>query len=107
MQRAKEDPVLVSARREAIVVLIGFLVAMTYTVVYCAQHAYQRSLDELNFVFGFPDWIFWGVVLPWSVCIAFSFLFGGLIMRDEDLGSDPESEASLADATTEEEVPNA
>lgn len=107
MQRAKEDPVLVSARREAILVLIGFLVAMTYTVVYCAQRGYQRSLDELKFVFGFPDWIFWGVVLPWSVCIAFSFLFGSVIMRDEDLGSDPESEAPPADASHEGEVPNA
>jgi len=91
-----DDPVLRSARREALVVLAAWLAAMTYTVTYCYMNGYNRSTESLTFVLGFPDWVFWGIVAPWSVCVIFSFWFGATFMKDEDLGEElPEQEDEL------------
>src|SRR5688500_1292492 len=83
MQTTKEDPVLRSGRREALTVLVIWLAAMAYTVGYCQWFGYGRPLESLTFVFGFPDWIFWGVVVPWLVCLALSWWFSFAYMTDE------------------------
>lgn len=90
MSESTDDPVLQSSRREAIAVLITWLCAMFYTVIYCHRFGYGRDVADLKFVFGFPDWIFWGIIAPWTVCILFSFVFSAVCMRDEDLGEDTE-----------------
>ena len=91
-----DDPVLRSARREALVVFAAWLGAMTYTVTYCYLNGYDRSTESLTFVLGFPDWVFWGIVVPWSVCVVFSFWFGATFMKDEDLGEElPEQDDEL------------
>lgn len=96
MSSPAPDPVLKSAQREAFCVLAIWLAAMGYTVPYCYFYGYNRSLESLTFVLGFPDWIFWGVVVPWSVCVLVSFWFGATFMRDEDLGEElPEQEDEL------------
>jgi len=86
---SSEDPILISARREAILVAINFVCALGYTITYCYLRGYNRTADDLQFIFGFPDWIFWGILVPWVICVAFSFLFASRLMRDEDLGEDP------------------
>jgi hypothetical protein len=88
VQDPAEDPVLKSSRREAIVVAINFVVAIGYTIGYCSLYAYNAR-GEIKFVLGFPEWVFWGVVVPWLACVAFSIVFATFIMRDEDLGEDP------------------
>ncbi|HLJ11456.1 MAG TPA: DUF997 family protein [Planctomycetaceae bacterium] len=96
MPERVDDPVLRSAKREGLVVLAAWLAAMTYTVGYCYLHGYGRTAESLTFVFGFPDWVFWGIVAPWLVCVAFSFYFGATFVRDEDLGEElPEQEDEL------------
>ncbi|MGH7199926.1 MAG: DUF997 family protein [Planctomycetaceae bacterium] len=96
MSQTSEDPVLRSARREAIIVFTVFIIACAYTISYCYLHGYGRELEDLEFVLGFPDWVFWGIIAPWSVCIVFAFLFGTVFIKDETLGEDPdESEADF------------
>lgn len=96
MSRPTDDPVLRSARREALVVLAAWLAALAYTITYCYRHGYHRAPDSLTFVLGFPDWVFWGIVLPWTVCLLFSFYFGATFVRDEDLGEElPEQDDDL------------
>ena len=91
-----DDPVLRSAKREAVVVFAAWLGAMTYTVTYCYLNGYNRPTESLTFVLGFPDWVFWGIVVPWSVCVVFSFWFGTTFMKDEDLGEElPEQDDEL------------
>ena len=85
-----DDPVLVSARREALVVLVLWLAALTYTVGYCYLYGYGRSLESLTFVMGIPDWVFWGVVVPWMACLLASWGFSFLLMADADLGEENE-----------------
>jgi hypothetical protein len=84
-----EDPVLSSARREAILVGVNFVAAVVYSVGYCYLTGYSRSAGDLKFVWGFPDWVFWGVIGPWLACVAFSVYFASRFMRAEDLGQDP------------------
>jgi hypothetical protein len=96
MPQPADDPVLRSARREALVVLAAWIAALGYTVGYCYLHGYNRSAESLVFVFGFPDWVFWGIVVPWGACALFSFAFGAIFVRDEDLGEElPEQEDEL------------
>ena len=89
MPKPAEDPVLTSARREAIIVFVTWIIATAYCIGYCAKYAYGRSIDDLKYVWGFPDWVFWGIIVPWGVCIAFSWIFASIWMRDEELGEDP------------------
>lgn len=83
-----EDPVLISARREAILVLGIWLLAACYTLGYCGLFGYGRKAETLTFVLGFPDWVFWGLVVPWLVCSFLSFVISNFVMTDEDLGED-------------------
>mgnify|MGYP003350670537 CR=1 FL=1 len=96
MPRSTDDPVLRSARFEAVVVFFVWLATMTYTVGYCYLFGYHRTAESLTFVLGFPDWIFWGILAPWTVCVIFSCYFGLTFVRDEDLGEElPEQEDEL------------
>ena len=70
---------------------------MVYTVTYCYLFGYNRSLESLTFVLGFPDWVFWGVVVPWLVCVVFSWLFAFVLVKDVDLGVDPDEPTEEAD----------
>ncbi len=93
MSHPHEDPVVRHARREAIASIIIWFGAMTYTVGYCWMHAYDRTAEDLKFVLGIPDWVLWGVVLPWSVCVVICWWFAYVFMTDEPLGA----ESSLPD----------
>lgn len=87
----REDPLLRNARREACLALGMWLAAMTYTITYCYLHGYNRAPESLTFVLWFPDWVFWGIVLPWGVCVVVSTVFAFFIMGDESLGVDPDA----------------
>lgn len=93
MAEPAEDPVLRSARREAIVVFVTWVCALTYTVTYCYLHGYERPVEDLKFVhlfwgIAFPDWVFWGIVVPWSVCFVVSWWFSYVFVKDADLGKE-------------------
>lgn len=90
MDSQTDDPLLRSSRREALVTIIVFVIAISYTVGYCTLHGYKTSEEELQLVWGIPDWIMWGVLLPWGVCTLFHCWFSTFIMQDHPL-----EEASL------------
>jgi hypothetical protein len=84
----REDPVLTSARREALLAFAIWLTACVYSVTYCYVFGYGRDTATLTYVLGFPDWVFWGVVAPWSVCTVLAFLLSYFVISDEDLGQE-------------------
>jgi hypothetical protein len=93
MPQRAEDPVLVNSRREAAIVLVIWATACTYTVGYCAAFGYDREPSSLRFVFGIPDWVFWGIVVPWATCSVLSFWVANFVIRDDDLGAEqPEAQ---------------
>lgn len=108
--KSRPDPVLVGARREACMVLVMWLMAGGYTLLYCLRHGYNRDLADLTFTWGFPDWVFWGIVVPWGCCVVASGLFAFCFMRDDPLGEDAgaqEHESNLPSSPTERPLDHA
>ena len=92
MPEPQDDPIVTSSRREAIYFAVLWLVTLIYTVGYCFSHGYDRPLDAslegMTFVWGWPDWVFWGIVLPWGICTVISVVFATFVMSDAPLGHD-------------------
>jgi Protein of unknown function (DUF997) len=89
----REDPVLTSSRREAWLVFGIWLLACLYSIGVCYRLGYGRDADTLTYLLGFPDWIFWGVVTPWTVCTAICFVMAYFVITDDDLGEVREEES--------------
>ena len=89
----REDPLVRSARREALFVLAIWAAAISFSVWYCHSHGYE--VRELEFVLGVPDWVFWGILVPWIVCTAAGILFANAFMRDDPLGRENEIESDV------------
>lgn len=90
MPPTQEDPLLTSARREMIITVGIWAIAMIYTVGVSVVWGYGRKAETLTYVLGFPDWIFWGVVTPWSVATVVSAVFAMGFMEDGPLGDEEE-----------------
>lgn len=92
MPKPVEDPIVRSSRREALATLALWLAALGWSVGYCYRHGYNRPLDAslegMQFYYGWPDWVFFGIVLPWGVCVVVSALFAFVFMKDAPLGED-------------------
>lgn len=97
-----EDVVVRAARREASVALGIWLVAMVYTVTYCYLNGYGRSVESLTFVLWFPDWVFWGIVVPWGICVLGSLPFAFRFMGDESLGEEIDADSPATDNSARE-----
>lgn len=92
MSDSPEDPIVTSSRREALTFFVLWGATLAYTIGYCYTHGYNReldpSLDGMTFILGWPDWVFYGVVVPWLVCTAISVVFATIVMRDAPLGEE-------------------
>lgn len=95
MTARREDPVLTSSRREALLVVAIWAVACSYSVGVCYAWGYDRDAATLTYVLGFPDWIFWGIVVPWTACTLICFVLAYFVIADDDLGAE-QAEAELA-----------
>jgi hypothetical protein len=110
----KIDPLYRNALREVAVILSAWTICLVYTVTYCYLYGYlshegtpestgpdigtlvgplssfNRDPGSLTTPLGLaiPDWIFYGVVLPWALCILFSFWFCLFYFKEDDLGSE-------------------
>jgi len=86
----KEQRLLRNARREGLVIMAVWAVALVWSVGSGVRLGYGRSAQEMQLILGMPDWVFWSVVLPWGICFLFSLWFCFAFMADDDLGQDPE-----------------
>ena len=97
------DPLLVGARREALIVAVTFVLAITYTLTYCTYFGYNRDPESLTFVLGFPDWVFYGILCPWAVCTVLACTFSYFLMEDHDLTEGVrEDDVALADQESDD-----
>ncbi len=113
-----EDPLYRHALREARFVLGLWTCCFFYTVTYCYLYGYMtheplpasdttgqaigklvgpldsfnRDPDSVSYPLGLgiPDWVFYGVALPWVVCIVLSVWFCLVIFVEDDLSSGTE-----------------
>lgn len=104
MNSPAEDPLLRSARREAIVVTIFGACALAYTVGYCSWAGFNRPIESMTYILGFPDWVFWGIITPWAICTIVACYFSYVLMEDYDLEAEsalfipPVEESSTSDS---------
>jgi hypothetical protein len=96
-----EDILVRHARREAAIALSMWALAMVYTITYCYFNGYGRTADSLTFVLWFPDWVFWGIIVPWGICLLASIVFAFRIMGDEPLGEETGSDPLESDGPGE------
>lgn len=89
-----DDPVFRNTRREAILILAIWAVALCWVVPYCILSGYQppQSPEELQLVWGMPEWIFYGVALPWMIASAVTIGLCLFVIQDDDLGVAPEEQ---------------
>lgn len=71
------------AAREALVAFAIWILFLIYVVGYSVTFGYERDMESLTFVLGFPDWVFWGIVVPWLVSIPIAWWFAMFFMVDE------------------------
>lgn len=85
-----DDPIYLTAKREALTVFLAFLVAGVYTVLYCYSCGYDLDPATLKTVWGIPSWVVWGIIVPWMGAIGFSVWFSLAFIKDEELGEERE-----------------
>jgi len=100
-----------SGKREALTVTVIVVLALVWTVGYCALRGYQhpadswlvkqgiarnRTPDALSTFAGVPDWVFFGIALPWGLCTVATIIFSLRGMADDDLGQEQSGEDAHA-----------
>jgi hypothetical protein len=104
--QARTSPVLYRhALQEVWVTLVVWFIALIWVVGYCYLKGYQHAADswvvrnglaeahtpgEFKTILGFPEWAFYGVVVPWLCCTLFTIVYCGWFMHDDDLGAEQE-----------------
>jgi hypothetical protein len=101
------DPVYVNSRREALVLLAIFAVALIYTIVVSSLLGYDRDPSEVVTYLGIPDWVMWGVFLPWTVCALVTVWFCFYFMADDPLEEEgkPDEVAETSEESPQESRP--
>ena len=85
------------ARREAAIVLVAFVLWLVWTVGVSWRLGYHWKPGEVEMFFGFPSWVFWGVLVPWISATLFSVIFALRFIRDDDLGETADTNEPDAD----------
>jgi|FaiFalDrversion3_1042247.scaffolds.fasta_scaffold16482_1 hypothetical protein len=84
------------ARRDMLLTVWVWAVALVWTVGYCWLRGYAHEPDSLwvklglattdaevhPLHLGMPNWVFWGVVLPWMLCSCFTMVLSFLLPDD-------------------------
>jgi len=108
-----DDPIFRHTRREAWFIMILWTACLIYNCTYCYLYGYLShpphpvstgpSIGEMvgpltsfdrdpatlttPLGLGIPDWVFYGVVMPWLFCIVATFWFCLFIFVEDDLSS--------------------
>ncbi|MCY3628799.1 MAG: hypothetical protein OXI05_11570 [Bacteroidota bacterium] len=71
------------ARREALHILVAWGICMIWTIGYCAFFAYGSG--DISLLWGMPQWVVFGIALPWVIATLYSLWFALFYMKAEDL----------------------
>lgn len=92
------------ARIEARFTLALWAITFVWVVGYCYLFGYQHAADswpvraglaaaaprELRQFAGLPDWVCFGIVLPWLLCTVITVAFAVFGMTEDELGAEAE-----------------
>jgi hypothetical protein len=91
MPRApREQQLLRHAKREGLLLMAVWALALAWSVGYSRFFGYSDKVEDVGLIFGVPEWVIWGIAVPWLVCFLFTVWFCFFFMADDDLGKDPE-----------------
>lgn len=94
-RRGRPDPVVTHSQREALVILVAFVMFMVWSISACYMTGYHEPGGQSpDRVFGMPSWVFWGVLVPWLAADVFSLWFCLFFMADDPLQEADEEAAS-------------
>ena len=103
-EQVEFDTLFKNARKEALIILLVWLVALLWTVPYCYIYGNMlfsdtnvTTADNISLTCGIPTWVFWGVAFPWGMADLFTIWFCLFYMKDDDLGEDAGDTAVLAE----------
>lgn len=105
------DPVFVNALREAKAILAVFAVFAVYVIGVAYALGYSADVDSesVSTIWGMPHWIFWAVLLPWTVANGVTAWFTFGFMKDDPLmppaNSDAEASPDAGDGLEVEDGP--
>ncbi len=85
---AREQQLLKHARREGLLIMAIWAICLVWSSLSGYFLGYNTQAANVSLILGMPSWIFWSVVLPWSLCLIFSVWFCFSFMADDDLGQD-------------------
>src|SRR5262249_20311417 len=80
------------ARRETLLTLALIFMALVWTVGYSYYYGYLQEgapppeEGEFRQLMGLPDWVFFGIFLPWMACTAATVWLSLYGIADDDLG---------------------
>ncbi|MEM9015603.1 MAG: DUF997 family protein [Verrucomicrobiota bacterium] len=79
------------SRREFVVMVVIWSCFAAWCTVYNGIVA-MREEDgaELRLILGIPEWVVWGVFIPWLLAVAVTVWFAMCFMKDTDLGGGEE-----------------
>jgi len=89
MPPTADDPVYRNALRESLVALGAWAVCACYTLTYCSFEAYGVEGELVKVIWGIPEWILVGILLPWALAIGFAWWYCFRCIQDDDLSSPP------------------
>ena len=92
------DATLRQAKREAILILSIWLLALCYTVAVCWWMGYRRDPADLKLIFGIPDWVLIGIIVPWLGMVPVSAWVSFGFMPDEMTDEKTDADASAPSA---------
>lgn len=83
-----EQRLLKNARREGILIMAVWAVALVWSVGAGYVFGYNRDANSIRLIAGIPDWVLASIVVPWVLCFGFTTWFCFFYMADDDLGQD-------------------
>lgn len=72
-KRRKEEYLKSKKEFKKGVIVIAIFILFSTIVSYFL--GYKRSFVEIKYILGFPDWVFYGVLLPWIAIVLYTIFF--------------------------------
>jgi len=72
-KRRKEE--YLKSKREFKKGVIVTAIFILFSTIVSYFLGYKRSVSEIKFIFGFPDWVFYGVLIPWISIVLYTIFF--------------------------------
>ena len=87
----KFDPVYTHSLRETYLILLTWIVFAIWVISYTLRYGYDLDPDNFSTVIGIPEWVFWGIGLPWILAILVTVGFAVFIIKDDPLEESKEA----------------